>query len=116
MLEFGSLKVPVHTYTASGASDRPSYTLLTLFIFTKMAAVTDHTPAPTAGIFQKATESASFVRSKLPSELQAPRVAIVCGSGLGGIASTINKGASVEIDYLDIPNFPKTTGEYLPTE
>lgn len=77
----------------------------------KMAAVTDHHLKASPGIFQKAGESASFIRSKLPTELQSPRVAIVCGSGLGGIADTINKDVEVEIDYLDIPNFPKTTGK-----
>lgn len=76
-----------------------------------MAAVTDQTPVPPTGPFQKATESADFIHSALPESLQSPRVAIVCGSGLGGIASTVNKGSLVEIDYLDIPNFPKTTGE-----
>lgn len=63
------------------------------------------------GVFQRASESADFIRSKVPAELHFPRVAIVCGSGLGGIASTINKDVSVEINYSDIPNFPKTTGE-----
>lgn len=77
----------------------------------KMAAVTDHHLKASPGIFQKAGESASFIRSKLPTELQSPRVAIVCGSGLGGIADTVNKDVKVEIDYLDIPNFPKTTGK-----
>lgn len=76
-----------------------------------MAAVTDPSPKPSSAIFTKATESASFIRSKLPSELQSPRVAIVCGSGLGGIAGTINPDVKVEINYVDIPNFPKTTGK-----
>lgn len=77
-----------------------------------MAAVTeaDLAPQPPPGVFQKATDSAAFIRSKLPKELHTPRVAIVCGSGLGGIADTINKHVSVEINYSDIPNFPKTTG------
>ena len=60
--------------------------------------------------FQKASESASFIRSRLPTHLQNPRVAIVCGSGLGGIADTVAAKDKFEIDYLDIPNFPKTTG------
>ena len=74
-----------------------------------MAAVDDQFPALSTGVFQKATDSASFIRSKLPSGLQAPRVAIVCGSGLGGIASTVDSHDSVEIDYKDIPNFPRST-------
>jgi len=82
-----------------------------------MAAVTDSPPALPPGIFQTATESASFIRSKLPDELQTPRVAIVCGSGLGGIASTINDDdVKVEIAYEDIPHFPRSTGEPLVTD
>ena len=79
-----------------------------------MAAVTDHLPAskPSSEAFQRATGSADFIRSKLPSHLQNPRVAIVCGSGLGGIADTVTADTKLEIDYHDIPNFPKTTGEY----
>ena len=79
-----------------------------------MAAVNDHTPAskPSSEAFQRASSSADFIRSKLPAHLQKPRVAIVCGSGLGGIADTVTADAKLEIDYHDIPNFPKTTGEF----
>lgn len=78
-----------------------------------MAAVTDPTPAskPSSEAFQRATGSADFIRSRLPTHLQNPRVAIVCGSGLGGIADTVTADTKLEIDYHDIPNFPKTTGE-----
>ncbi|KAG9623913.1 purine nucleoside phosphorylase-like protein, partial [Aureobasidium melanogenum] len=80
-----------------------------------MAAVTDHlsTPKPSSEAYQRASASADFIRSKLPSHLQKPRVAIVCGSGLGGIADTVTADTKLEIDYHDIPNFPKTTGEFL---
>lgn len=79
-----------------------------------MAAVTDHLEnlKPSSESFKKASESASFIRSKLPSHLHHPRVAIVCGSGLGGIADTVTSDTKFEIDYHDIPNFPKTTGEF----
>jgi purine-nucleoside phosphorylase len=79
-----------------------------------MAAVTDHlsSPKPSSEAYQRASASADFIRSKLPSHLQKPRVAIVCGSGLGGIADTVTADAKLEIDYHDIPNFPKTTGEF----
>ncbi|KAG9527469.1 hypothetical protein KCU93_g5159, partial [Aureobasidium melanogenum] len=80
-----------------------------------MAAVTDHlsSPKPSSEAYQRASASADFIRSKLPSHLQRPRVAIVCGSGLGGIADTVTADTKLEIDYHDIPNFPKTTGEFL---
>lgn len=38
---------------------------------------------------------------------ETPRVAIVLGSGLGGLAEEIDTHAT--IDYADIPNFPKTS-------
>jgi purine-nucleoside phosphorylase len=79
-----------------------------------MTAVTDHLPTskPSSEAYQRASSSADFIRSKLPSHLHNPRVAIVCGSGLGGIADTVTADTKLEIDYHDIPNFPKTTGEY----
>ncbi|KAI4730573.1 purine nucleoside phosphorylase-like protein [Aureobasidium sp. EXF-10728] len=76
-----------------------------------MAAVNDHlaNQKPSSEAYQRASNSADFIRSKLPSHLQKPRVAIVCGSGLGGIADTVTADSKLEIDYHDIPNFPKTT-------
>ncbi|KAL3469384.1 nucleoside phosphorylase domain-containing protein [Aspergillus californicus] len=57
----------------------------------------------------KATEAFGFIKKLLPTALQAPRVAIVCGSGLGGLANTIDNELRVEIDYADIPYFPHLT-------
>ncbi|KEQ97480.1 hypothetical protein AUEXF2481DRAFT_602082 [Aureobasidium subglaciale EXF-2481] len=76
-----------------------------------MAAVIDRSSSskPSSEAYQRASGSADFIRSKLPSHLQKPRVAIVCGSGLGGIADTVTADTKLEIDYHDIPNFPKTT-------
>ncbi|KXT13694.1 hypothetical protein AC579_8125 [Pseudocercospora musae] len=59
-------------------------------------------------IFERATETADFVRAKLPEHLKRPRVAIVCGSGLGGLARTVNEGTETW-DYKDVPNFPLST-------
>ena len=61
--------------------------------------------------FERATETADFLRSKLPEHLSRPRVAIVCGSGLGGLAKTVNPGTTEEWRYQDVPNFPLSTGE-----
>ncbi len=37
-----------------------------------------------------------------------PEIAIICGSGLGGLAELIiNK---IVIPYADIPHFPRSTG------
>ncbi|KAF2790274.1 hypothetical protein K505DRAFT_327687 [Melanomma pulvis-pyrius CBS 109.77] len=59
--------------------------------------------------FQRATETALHIRSKLPDILQSPKVAIVCGSGLGGLADTIEQEPKVELAYGTIPNFPQST-------
>ncbi|PSN71193.1 inosine guanosine and [Corynespora cassiicola Philippines] len=67
----------------------------------------DTTAAPNA--YARATETAKHVRSKLPEVLRAPKVAIVCGSGLGGLAETIEPEPKVELAYGDIPNFPRST-------
>jgi purine-nucleoside phosphorylase len=65
--------------------------------------------APNA--YHRATETVQYVRSQLPECLQSPKVAIVCGSGLGGLADAIETDPKVELAYESIPNFPKSTGE-----
>lgn len=63
--------------------------------------------------FKLATETVEFLRAHLPEPLARPRVAIVCGSGLGGLAETVNaeKGdLREEWAFGDVPNFPVSTG------
>lgn len=74
--------------------------------------MTDHAEAPKspAEVFQMAHEAVDFIRTKIPAEFHRPRVAIVCGSGLGGIANTVRDDEKHAINYSDIPYFPKTTG------
>lgn len=67
-------------------------------------------PSVTPGLFQRATETALYLRSALPDALQNPKVAIVCGSGLGGLAETIHEEPRISTAYQDIPNFPQSTG------
>lgn len=62
--------------------------------------------------FARANEAVAFLRSSLPERLQAPKVAIVCGSGLGGLADTVHAEGRAEYDYASIPNFPRPTGEH----
>jgi len=71
----------------------------------------DHLPSAGPNAFQRATESALFIRSKLPEGLHNPKVAIVCGSGLGGLADTVDSETKHEIPYSEIPNFPQSTGK-----
>ena len=65
----------------------------------------------TPNAYQRATETAQHIRTALPDILQNPKVAIVCGSGLGGLAETIEPEPKVELAYGIIPNFPQSTGE-----
>jgi purine-nucleoside phosphorylase len=55
--------------------------------------------------YEKAAEAARFLKDRAGDRV--PRVAIVLGSGLGGVAQAI--AASVEIPYSKIPNFPIST-------
>ncbi|KAL4899281.1 hypothetical protein BDW74DRAFT_163832 [Aspergillus multicolor] len=66
--------------------------------------------AACSSAFEKTNEAFRYIKKLLPEPLQAPRVAIVCGSGLGGLTNTIDGNPRVEIDYSDIPHFPRLTG------
>ncbi|KAJ6186352.1 hypothetical protein N7519_007653 [Penicillium mononematosum] len=59
--------------------------------------------------FERANDAVSYLRTKLPEILQQPQVAIVCGSGLGGLADTIKPESRIEFDYASIPHFPRST-------
>ncbi|KAI9205804.1 nucleoside phosphorylase domain-containing protein [Polychytrium aggregatum] len=52
--------------------------------------------------------SAQFLRNRLPPELQAIQIGIICGSGLGGLAKTLEEPIC-EVEYKDIPNFAVST-------
>lgn len=80
-----------------------------------MAAVNDRAQGSedVPGVYERAQHSVKFIRSRIAQELQSPRVAIVCGSGLGGIADLVSSEARSEIHYADIPDFPKTTGKMI---
>lgn len=62
-------------------------------------------------VFEQATEAASSLKNRLPIELQNPRVAIVCGSGLGGLGDSVHDQPRAEYDYPSIPHFPHLTGK-----
>jgi purine-nucleoside phosphorylase len=64
-------------------------------------------------------EATAYLRSKLDAfshnlpeamkmEPFVPRIAIVCGSGLGSLSSSVDSSLSVE--YGDIPHFKASTG------
>lgn len=54
------------------------------------------------------TIALSDIRSRLPQELREPKVGIVCGSGLQGLAEILQD--RVEVDYSDITGFGESTG------
>ncbi|PGH14422.1 purine nucleoside phosphorylase I, inosine and guanosine-specific [Helicocarpus griseus UAMH5409] len=57
-----------------------------------------------------AQETLSYLLSRLPPTLQKPRFAIICGSGLGGLAASIDQDKpKAEFEYGEIPNFPVST-------
>ncbi|KAI5780328.1 purine nucleoside phosphorylase-like protein [Peziza echinospora] len=64
-----------------------------------------------ASFLHASEETLSFLRSKLPTTLTSPSVGIICGSGLGGLADTIDRQNHpyVEIPYEDIPGFAVST-------
>ncbi|KAF8880771.1 inosine guanosine and xanthosine phosphorylase family protein [Infundibulicybe gibba] len=48
-----------------------------------------------------------FIRDHIPHSHRSPRVGIVCGSGLGGLAESLRDSSL--ISYEDIPGFAKST-------
>lgn len=68
-------------------------------------------PPKNQSVFEQANEAAAFLRHRLPAELQKPHVAIICGSGLGGLANAIQNQPRAEYDYPSIPHFPHLTGK-----
>ena len=58
-------------------------------------------------IYDRATEAARFINVKAGS--RKPRIAVVLGSGLGGVADAAEE--AVEVNYSDVPHFPVSTVE-----
>jgi purine-nucleoside phosphorylase len=53
----------------------------------------------------------SILSGLIPLHLQKPRVGIVCGSGLGGLVSTLRD--TVEVPYDQLEGFVNSTSVYL---
>lgn len=87
---------------------------------------TAHDEMTSSSIFELAIETVEHLRLKLPPQLAQPRVGIICGSGLGGLAEMVNgrpggeggsgsgggsarEGEYMEWEYKDVPNFPVST-------
>lgn len=57
-------------------------------------------------LFDRAERAAAYIRSKTTL---TPRIAVVLGSGLGGLADELED--SVRLPYASIPGFPESTAE-----
>ncbi|KAF4579545.1 hypothetical protein EYR36_001363 [Pleurotus pulmonarius] len=57
--------------------------------------------------FETIPSTVEAIRSQLPDGLKNPRVGIVCGSGLSGLAASMKE--VIEVAYDDIPGFAKST-------
>lgn len=53
------------------------------------------------------SEVVSSLRTKLPAALQHPALAVVCGSGLAGLADLLED--RVDVPYSEIPGFAEST-------
>ena len=61
-------------------------------------------------LFEQATQCVTYLRERIQPALHRPSVGIICGSGLGGLANAVLPSIRAEIDYQDIPYFPRSTG------
>ena len=64
------------------------------------------------GVYNRASITTDFLRRDLPPQLQHPKVAVVCGSGLGGLVDEVEAEPKVVVPYSDIPGFPVSTGMF----
>lgn len=62
-------------------------------------------------ISKHAVEACDYIKAQMPAELQSPTIAIICGSGLGGLSNAVEPHSKYEIDYKKIPHFPGGTGK-----
>lgn len=56
--------------------------------------------------YEEVKAIAEFLRTKVSL---VPKIGVVCGSGLGGLADKLDQATVVE--YKDIPGFKESTGE-----
>jgi purine-nucleoside phosphorylase len=56
-----------------------------------------------------ASEAADHIRSCLPATFPRAEIAIICGSGSGGLVSAFDTHPTIVLPYASIPNFPVGT-------
>lgn len=62
-------------------------------------------------ISKNAAEAYDYLQGQIPAELQSPTIAIICGSGLGGLSKAVQPHPKYEVDYENIPHFPEGKGK-----
>lgn len=61
--------------------------------------------------YEEIAEVAAFIKSKTAIR---PKLGIICGSGLGGLADDLDRDLPKDVvPYKTIPKFPQTTGTYM---
>lgn len=55
--------------------------------------------------------AAKYLKEQIPEHYHAVRLAVICGSGLGGLVNTIEQSTKIEFAYADIPGFVASTGK-----
>ncbi|KAF2666082.1 hypothetical protein BT63DRAFT_376695 [Microthyrium microscopicum] len=60
-------------------------------------------------LYERAAFAVDAIKKAIPHPLNTPKIAIVCGSGLGGLAQTIEPEPKAEIPYASVPGFPVST-------
>jgi purine nucleoside phosphorylase len=56
-------------------------------------------------------KAAQWLASRLTPVLASPRLAVICGTGLSGLASMVQSDTKASFDYVDIPHFAHTSGK-----
>lgn len=62
-------------------------------------------------IAQKTLEAFDYLNERIPTSLKSPEVAVICGSGLSGLADVVQPHSRWDICYTQIPHFPHSRGE-----
>lgn len=57
--------------------------------------------------YEEVEQCANFIKSKIGDV--KPKIAIICGSGLGGLTNSLKD--TVKIPYTEIPNFGTSSGK-----
>ena len=75
-----------------------------------MSADSSADMAMSPDLYQRAVQSAEYIKQHIPADLQTTTVGIICGSGFAELADVVLPSRQAGINYEDIPHFPISTG------